>query len=81
MDTVKEQIINIIAKYFEINHTLINENSELDHDIGCDSLDIVELTMEIEENLGIEINDEHMTELKTVGDLIRVAEKLKEGKL
>ena len=39
-------------------------------DLGCDSLDAVELVMAFEERLKIEISDEDMDDLKTVGQLL-----------
>jgi len=45
--------------------------------VGADSLDIVELIMEIEEEFGIEIPDEDMKKMTTVGDMV---EYLKENR-
>ena len=45
------------------------ETSFID-DLGADSLDSIELVMELEERFGIEIPDEDAQELQTVGDVV-----------
>ncbi len=44
-------------------------------DLGVDSLDIVELTMALEERFGIEISDEQAEKIVNVGDVMRYIEK------
>jgi acyl carrier protein len=39
-------------------------------DLGADSLDLVELIMEMEENFGIEIKDEELEKIRTIRDVI-----------
>ena len=41
-------------------------------DLGADSLDAMELSLAIEENLGVSITDEQMAEIKTVGDIVKI---------
>ena len=71
---IKETVIDTIATYFEKDPKGVTIDSDLIHDIGCDSLDIVELVMELEVKLDIEINTEETTEVKTVGELIELIE-------
>jgi acyl carrier protein len=44
--------------------------SRFQEDLGADSLDIVELLMEIEEEFGVNISDDESERFKTVGDAI-----------
>lgn len=46
------------------------------NDLGCDSLDLVEIMMAIEESFGIEMSDEDIERCKTVGNLIDVVTEL-----
>ena len=43
-------------------------------DLGADSLDIVELSMALEEEFGVTIADEELPNMKTVGDLVKYLE-------
>ena len=59
----------IIAKSLGISLDSIKDESNFINDLGADSLNIVEIVMEIEDEYGIVIPDEDVEELKTVGDL------------
>jgi acyl carrier protein len=48
----------------------ISEDSRLEVDLGCDSLDIVEIILEVEDEFSIEIPDVDLKNLKSVNDLI-----------
>ena len=52
----------------------IVENASLRNDLGLESLDIVELIMELEDEFEIEVPDEEADNLKTVGDVIHFIE-------
>lgn len=43
--------------------------------LGADSLDVVEILILIEEELGKEINEKSLYEIKTVGDLVKIVEE------
>ena len=53
----------------------ITEDAEIVKDLEADSLDVVEMLMKLEEELGITIPDEQMQDVKTVGDIARVIDK------
>ena len=65
-----EKVQAIIADQLDIDADKINENTSLSEDLGADSLDIVEMMMSIEEEFGIEINDDAAKEFKVIADLI-----------
>lgn len=52
-----------------------DDNSRLQEDCGLDYMDRVELVMDIEEELGVLIEDEDVDEMKTVGDLVKTAQE------
>jgi acyl carrier protein len=47
----------------------IAEDNALVEDLGCDSLDIVEISMELEEHFDISIPDEFGEQIRTIGDV------------
>lgn len=46
-------------------------------ELGLDSLDLVDLVFQFEEELGVEFEDEELTNLKTVGDVVALIESKK----
>ncbi|MBQ4428438.1 MAG: acyl carrier protein [Clostridia bacterium] len=69
-----EEIRKAIAQQLNIPEERITEDSRLIDDLKADSLDVVELVMGLEERYGIEIPDEDLPSIKTVGDIIRYIE-------
>ena len=67
-DKVKKIIIDTI----NCDAELITLEADLIKDLAIDSLAVVELSLVIEEELGIVINDEQMAELKTVADIVKL---------
>lgn len=74
LDTIKEVISNYLGN---VEPAAINENTELVEDLGLDSLDSIELVMEIEEKVGFELSDDDMDGIKTVGQLAEAIERAK----
>jgi acyl carrier protein len=64
----EERVKEIIAKELEVEVKQLTPEAKFIEDLGADSLDIVELVMELEEEFSIEIPDEEADKLKTVGD-------------
>ena len=71
----KEEIIELIAKKLRIDVDSIEDDSNLVNDLGADSIDLVEMLMEIESALDITISDEEAAELKTVRDVVDFIEE------
>ena len=69
MDT-KDRVTKIIKKQLYVKESEIKPEASLVDDLGADSLDIVEIVMEIEEEFGIEISYNNTENVKTVGDMI-----------
>ncbi len=64
-----EKIKEILAKQLRIDMDTIADDSYIVEDLGADSLDVVEMLMSIEDNLGIIISDDDAAKLKTVRDV------------
>lgn len=69
----------IIAEQLGIASENIKESDSIET-LGADSLDSVEIVMRLEEQFGIEINDEEAEKLKTVGDVVTYASRLRAKK-
>ena len=65
IDAVYDTIRSIIDNRHDISMT-----SYLIDDLNADSLDIVEITMSVEEYFGIEIPDNKIETMRTVGDIV-----------
>lgn len=71
-----DKIVNIIVEKLDVNVSAVQVTSTLP-DLGADSLDLVEIIMKIEEEFGVEINDEVVEKLKNVQDLINYVHGLR----
>ena len=71
-----EKIQDALAKQFELDPQTITMDTNLIDDIGADSLDVVELIMNLEDEFGIAISDEDAAQLYTVGRIVDYLDKL-----
>lgn len=67
---IKSVISDIISNHFSINTDMVTVDSNITNDFGADSLDAVEILMEIEDKTGVAIPDSDVLELKTIGDIV-----------
>ncbi len=65
-----DEIKQIIVDELNISPEKITLEANLAEDLGADSLDAVEVIMDIEDKYGVKIEDEAAKELKTVKDLV-----------
>jgi len=71
-----DKVTAIIADKLSIDKKSITPQATL-QDLGADSLDIVEIIMKVEEQFGIEINDEEAEKLKNVQDVVDYVHSLR----
>jgi len=64
-----EQIVEMISKQLKAEPGKIFPETRIAEDLGADSLDIVELLMEIEDEFGVKVPDEDIQDLRTVKDI------------
>ncbi|MBQ7292049.1 MAG: acyl carrier protein [Clostridia bacterium] len=69
-----EEIKNILAAQLGVDVEQITEESDIEEDLGADSLDVVELLATLEEEHGIYIADEDVLAMRTVGDVLAYIE-------
>lgn len=71
---VLEKVKNILAEQFDVEEDSITTETNLQEDLGADSLDVVDLLMSIEDEFETEIPDEEVENIHTVGDLVSYIE-------
>ena len=77
MEDIKPRLVELIAMNLDIDESRVTDDASSIDDLGADSLDTVELVMALEEEYGIEIDDEEAEVLKTFGDVHKfVLEKI-----
>ena len=72
---VFDEVKAIIVKELNVNPDKITLDASLADDLGADSLDAVEVIMELEDKYSITIDDESAKSIKTVKDLVDYIEK------
>ena len=71
---VFEKVAAILAEQLDVDQDDITLNTALVEDLGADSLDLVDLVMTLEDEFDIEITDEDVETVKTVGDIVKYLE-------
>jgi len=69
-DTVK----NLISEQLDVKADDITEASNIQDDLGADSLDVVDLVMALEDEFDVEIPEDQVENIKTVGDIVKFIE-------
>lgn len=71
---VLEKVKAILAEQFDVEEDKITADTDLQEDLGADSLDVVDLLMSIEDEFEVEVPDEEIENIKTVGSLVSYIE-------
>ena len=72
-----EKIRAIIAEFLNIDADSITEDTTFVDDLGADSLDIFQIIMGIEEEYDIELDNESVEHIQTVGDAVEAIRTIK----
>lgn len=75
MSSVQERVIGIVAEQLGVEKEKIAPETSFVNDLGADSLDTVELVMELEEEFEIDIPDDAAEKIQTVGQAIDFIEQ------
>ena len=72
---VFEKVKKIIVETLNLKDaSKVTLEAHLVNDLGADSLDVVEMLLELEKEYGVEITDEQAADLKTVGDIVNLVD-------
>ena len=69
-DDIEAKIKEAIVEKLGVEESKVTPNASFINDLGADSLDTVELIMELENRFNIQIPDEDQEKIQTVGDAI-----------
>ena len=69
-ESVEVKVFSIVSEALAVNKEEIKKESRFQDDLGADSLDLVELIMMFEEEFNIQIPEDHIEKIKTVGEAI-----------
>lgn len=72
---VFDKIQSLIVEQLDADAEAVTMEANIQDDLGADSLDIVDLITSIEDEFDIQIPDEAVDDIKTVGDIVRYVEK------
>ena len=75
MSSVQERVISIVAEQLGVDKEKITTETSFVNDLGADSLDTVELVMELEEEFEVDIPDDAAEKIQTVGQAIEFIEQ------
>ena len=71
---VFEKLKEIIVDQLNVEPDLITEDTDIMADLSADSLDVVEMIVELENEFNLTIDDEEVAGFKTVGDMVAYVE-------
>lgn len=71
---VFEKVKGIILDQLDVEEDAVTMEASIIDDLGADSLDVVDLVMSLEEEFDVEIPDEEVENIKTVGDIVKYIE-------
>lgn len=66
-----ERVKKVTVEELGVKEEEVVESASFTEDLGADSLDVVELVMALEDEFGIDIPDDEVNNIKTVGDAVQ----------
>lgn len=70
-----EKVRKIICEQFDIDEDDISMETSIREDLDADSLDLVDLVMSFEDEFKVEVPDDVIESIKTVGDIVKYIEE------
>lgn len=72
---VLDRVKKVVVEELGVKEEEVVETASFTEDLGADSLDVVEFVMALEDEFDIEIPDEEVSDIKTVGDAVKYIAK------
>lgn len=72
---VLEKVKMILSRQFDVEEDSITPETNIADDLGADSLDVVDMLMSLEDEFDVEIPDEEIERIRTVGELVAYIEE------
>ena len=69
-----DKVKDILVDQLDVEEEKVTMEASIVDDLGADSLDLVDLVMSLEEEFDVEIPDEQVENIKTVGDIVKYIE-------
>jgi len=73
---MQDKVKKILAQQLDLDVAEITDDKSFADDFDMDSLDMVEMTVELEQETGLSLKTEDLSEVRTVGQLMELLEKL-----
>ncbi len=73
-DSIKKRVVKVVCEELGVTENEVTDTSVFTDDLGADSLDVVELVMALEEEFSLDIPDDDVSNMKTVGDVVTYVE-------
>lgn len=74
MADIFERVKKIVVDRLDVDEAKVTMEASFKEDLGADSLDVVELVMELEDEFDLEISDEDAEKISTVGEVVKYIE-------
>lgn len=71
-----DKVRDFLNEYYNIEKERITENSELVSELGLSSFQLVEMCAQLEEEFDIEIDEDQLPNIVTVGDMVRLMDEM-----
>ncbi|WP_432359392.1 acyl carrier protein [Sporosarcina sp. UB5] len=75
MLSVLERVTKVVVDRLGVDESEVKLEASFRDDLGADSLDVVELVMELEDEFDMEISDDDAEKIGTVGDAVKYIEE------
>ncbi|MCR4781146.1 MAG: acyl carrier protein [Lachnospiraceae bacterium] len=73
LDILKKSIADVLS----VDPDEITLESTFEDDLGADSLDLYQILLDVQDQLGLEVDEDELTDIKTVGDAVELIENAK----